>query len=251
MTETSAYTPAYRTLCREISSGRILTVLEDHEIGSNCRILRSGKACLVNRNVPSVPLSHEEKQLRLAAGLTLKEATELVPLNQNIQVGSRKNKVEMIARAMRYALNHESQLNLLLIDIAINPGMGWGYGNPVFLSLKNVLAYEDFIRKNFGMNQQFPFNLCCVILFPEFNLSMRTGNSEDAHKLLGLDSEDNFINRTEAPKGTYYAEIFDTQLMKKEHEEEEEAFKKVEGDTENDRDTQGTLVGTMFLIKRC
>lgn len=174
--------------------------------------------------------------MRLAAGLTLKEATELVPLNQNIQVGSRKNKVEMIARAMRYALNHESQLNLLLIDIAINPGMGWGYGNPVFLSLKNVLAYEDFIRKNFGMNQQFPFNLCCVILFPEFNLSMRTGNSEDAHKLLGLDSEDNFINRTEAPKGAHYAEIFDTQLMKKEHEEEEEAFKKVEGDTENDRD---------------
>jgi len=50
MTETSAYTPAYRTLCREISSGRILTVLEDHEIGSNCRILRSGKAYLVNRN---------------------------------------------------------------------------------------------------------------------------------------------------------------------------------------------------------
>ena len=229
-------TPAYQIYRIDKSSGRILTVLEDHEIdGDNKsnRILRGGKAYLVNPNIPSVPLSHEEEQLRLAAGLTLKEATELVPLNENIQVAWEYNLIEMIKRSMRNALYQDLKMNLFLINISIVPGMGWGYGNPVFLSLKNALAYEDFIRKNFGLNLQFPFYLCCSILFPEFNLSMRTGNPEDADKLLDLDSEDNFVDKTEAP--ALFAEIFDAQLMGKENKEENDAFKKVEGETENDR----------------
>ena len=59
----SLHTTAYRVYCSEESSGRILTVLEDHEIdGDNKfhRILRGGKAYLVNPNIPSIPLSHEE-----------------------------------------------------------------------------------------------------------------------------------------------------------------------------------------------
>jgi hypothetical protein len=140
----------------------------------------------------------------------------------------------MIKRSMRFALNRDLPLSLLVIEIAITPGLGWGYGNPVFLSLKNALAYEDFIRKNFGMGLRFPFNLCCSILFPEFNPSMRTGNPEDADKLFDLDSEENLlVNKVVAP-AVPYKEIFDRQLMKKEQEEEDDAFKKVEGESEDD-----------------
>ena len=148
----SVHTTLYRVHCIEESSGRILTVLEDNEMKSN-HIRRGKKTYLVNPNIPSVPSSHEEQQLRLAAGLTPEEATELVPLNENIQLACLYNDIEMIKRSMRHALYNEQQKNLFLIDICIQPGMGWGYGNPVFLSLKNALAYEDFIRKNFGVSK--------------------------------------------------------------------------------------------------
>ena len=115
----------------------------------------------------------------------------------------------MIKRSMRYSLNRELQSSLIIIEVAIAPGLGWGYGNPVFLSLKNVLAYEDFIHKNFGFDQPFPFHLCCSILFPDdFNSSMRTGNPEDADKLFDLDSEENLLVDKEVAPVTAYLEIF-------------------------------------------
>ena len=108
--KTSLHSPAYRIRCSEESSGRILTVLEDHEInGDNTshRILRGGKSYLVNPNVPSIPLSPKEQQLRHAAGLPLKGATELVPLNEDILSAYGYHFSEMVTRSMRYALNHE------------------------------------------------------------------------------------------------------------------------------------------------
>jgi hypothetical protein len=236
--EVSVDSPAYRKLGEEETSGRILTILEDLEIGDvSKRILRGDKAYLVNPHVPSVPASHEEQQLRIDAGLAVKEATELVPLNENIQLAISQDTMAMIPRSMRKALYDERRMRLLLIDMVVKPGIGHCYGNPVFLSLKNALAYEDFICKNFAVDLQFPFNLLCSILFPEFDLSMRTGNPEDADKVLDVESEDTFVLKTEAPANfaAHYADIFNEQLMELEHKEENEAFKTVEGETRDER----------------
>jgi hypothetical protein len=150
--ENSVNSPAYRIHRAEETTGRILTILEDHEyVDASQLIFRGGKAYLVNPNVPSVPSTHEEQQLRIAAGLAVKETTELVPLNENIQLACANHKFAMLERSMRKALHHEQRMRLLLIEMAVEPGMGTGYGNPVFLSLKNALAYEDFICKNFDM----------------------------------------------------------------------------------------------------
>eukprot|EP01036_Dinobryon_divergens_P031539 gene31539-40953_t len=216
--KTSLHSPAYRIRCSEESSGCILT----------------GRKIISREPRCSIPLSPKEQQLRLAAGLPLKDATELVPLNEDILSAYGYHFSEMVTRSMRYALNHELRFLLIAIEIVIAPGLGWGYGNPVFLSLKNALAYEDFIRKNFGVELRFPFNLCCSILFPEFNPSMCTGNPKDADKLFDLDSEENLLVYKEVAPVTPYLEIFDRQLMKEEQKEEDDAFKKVEGESEDD-----------------
>lgn len=248
-TETSEYT--YRGHQIDVSSGRMLTELEDHEINDECCLLirRRGNAYLMNPNVSPIPLSHEKQQLRLSACLAVKEAYELVPLNKSLQSACIITEFKMVMRSMRKALDQDLGTNLFVIDATVMCGIGWGYGNPVFLSLKNALAYEDFFDKNFNIGEQFPFNLCCSILFPEFNLSMRTGNPEDVDKVLDVDLK-TFLekskfssvlttillkNKEHQAVEDVFKVIFDEELMNKERKEIDDAFTGVEGDTESDR----------------
>ena len=83
---------------------------------------------------------------------------------------------------------------------------------------------------------KFPFNLCCSILFPEFKLSMRTGNIEDDDKYLAACSEDEFVEKGEASPEMkpHYLSIFDEKLMDQEYEEEQDAYKQRDGESKKD-----------------
>ena len=104
----------------------------------------------------------------------------------------------------------------------------------MFLSLKNALAYEDFIIKTFGFKC---FNLLCTVLFPEFKLSMRTGNVEDDEKVVNVANyslDGDFVARLEIPLSfaAQYASVFDEELMEKEDKEHDEIYAEEEGSLE-------------------
>lgn len=226
-------TPCYETQ-NDSRSGRAASVLEDHENSNDCGVFRKRHVYIANRAVPTLPLTEKHKQMRMEAGLPVREATELIPLKGEIQKAFAASFCRRIVRLMRLTMYEERQLPLLLIEITINLGIGYGYGNPVFLNLQNMIAYEDYVQKNFGEDNEFPFNLCCSILYPEFNLSLRTGKAEDADKVLGCDSEQEFISKSAAaPRYLVrnWAMIFHKESMKQEDQEERQVYDRRDGES--------------------
>jgi len=234
----------YCTFSREENSGRILTVLEDDEIEKDRGVVihRRGQYFLQNANIQSISLTKEQEQERIEAGLTVRDAVELVPVNKDMQEDCTETLMYRIAREMRNCKKME-ELKLLLIDVAIMPGMGQLYGNPIFLNLKNMMAYEDFLQKSFSRtseSMEFPFDLCCSILFPgEYKLSMRTGNIEDDNKFLDNNYPENgikLVDKYEAPStiASNYAILYDEDVMKREEEEDHDIFIRLEGETDHE-----------------
>lgn len=236
----------YRTFSREENSGRILTVLEDIEIGKDRGVVihRCGKHFLQNANIQSVSLTKEQEQERIEAGLTVRDAVELVPVNEDVQEACNETSMYMLARQMRKCKNIEEN-NLLLIELLVRPGMGQLYGNPIFLSLKNMMAYEDFLHKSSLASDtiKFPFDLCCSILFPgEYKLSMRTGNIEDDNEFLDVaigtygENENQLVDKCVAPStmASNYAILFDEDVVSREEKEDRDAFIRLEGETDHE-----------------
>jgi len=227
-------------------SGRVLSVLEDHEqVEANSHfsgaVFRAdpGKLYLVNRQIVPVPLISEQLPSRNIIEIdpgNIKYSVELVPLNRCLQEEFMLTFLIMTQKEMRQA-RYKASLALFIIRTTIEPIMGRGYGNPVFLSLENVLAYEDFISKNFAVGIEFPFNLLCSILYPQFKFSMRTGNLDDDNKCLNTYSDDDFIEKYKCPPSIQeqYQHIADDKLA----EEEDEYMKSVmllrPGEEESDR----------------
>ena len=234
----------YCTLCRDETSGRILTVLEDHECEREpcLSISRGPNLYMVNRTIPAIPLTEEVKQARIQCGLSVRDAVELIPVNHDVQMDFNLKRIVELMECMRIEWYKELQCSLTLIETIICPGSGMGYGNPVLLSLQNVLTYEDYISKTFAIfPMDFPINLFCSILFPnEFKPSMRTGNTDDDAKILDsfLDCEGfRLKNKSEVPSviSTNYGTIFDKDKARIVYREEQEVLRHREGETEDER----------------
>ena len=230
----------YRVIATDEASGRILTVVEDHEQGFPSFVLCRGiRFYLINTSVPSVPLTEEEKQARMQCGLSVRDAVEVIPINENLQVEFHMHKMAALMKNMRDSWQSELMRELVSIDMIISPGMGFGYGNPVLLSLQNVLAYEDYIQKTFTLCfDRIPINIMCSILFPnEFKISMRTGNTDDDDKYLDTSSEDKFVQKSDPMTGMAadYALLLDRDLAEKEYQLKRQSLEHREGESEEER----------------
>ena len=222
---------AYIVLATDEASGRILTVLEDHECERepSIAVQRGANQYLINTMVPAIPLTEAEKQARIEAGLSVRDAVELVPINRDIQITCDARNLDILFLCMREAWLAEQDG---FIESTIIPGLGCGYGNPVFLTLQNVLAYDDFLNKTFARGP-FPFPTClfCSIMFPnEFKYSMRTGNTDDDDKYLDTNSEVRFVAKYVAPPDivAQSAVIFDYDRAVKQYETDKMVYQHAE-----------------------
>lgn len=202
------------------NSGRILAALDDTEKEKVLHhpkqaIIRSLKLYLVNPLIPS----------RLYATGDL---VELVPLNQHMQSRYFEQQIFLVPKEMR-KLKLRDSTAFHIISISIARGYGMLYGNPILLSLESVIAYKDFFDKFFdGM---FPFAIFCS-LFPDFRVSMLTGDPGDDNKVVGEDGEFIEKSRVSDEMRERYVELLDEGRMKRETEEEDVAFNRSKCDSD-------------------